>query len=285
MEESTLLRIPTPGGCAVNVRPGSNDSFWSLYGSGSWEPETSAVFRRFMDAQHSYIDIGAWIGPTLLLGCQIANRAYGIEPDPIAYAELSENIQCNRPLTNNVRLFNLCITPVSGKVSFGSRGGGGDSTSSLLFSGEATQWSVDGVNFQDWINDNQISDCNFIKVDIEGGEYSVLPTMLTYLKKSRPTLLLALHPCFLGDLHAQSMKVKVRNSLSRLKNTLRILSMLRFYKYCYSLKGRCPTSAYRFRLIQFVDRIPSKGAVFFLTCLRGLVGRPHELLFTDRKWQ
>jgi len=284
MEESTFLRIATPGGGTVHVRRGNNDHFWRSYENGSWEPETSAVFRRFIDPQRSYVDIGAWIGPTLLLGCQLAKRAYGVEPDPIAFAELLENIQHNRPLTDNVRLFNLCITPVSGKVSFGSRGTGGDSMSSLLFSSEATSWKVEGIKFEDWIKQNDISDCTFVKIDIEGGEYSLLPSMRTFLRCNRPTVLLSLHPCFLGDLGAQGAKAKLKNSLLRFKSTLQILHLLAFYKYLYSPRGRCPSCTHHSRFVQILDRAPWKPAVLFLSCLYGLLGRPHELLLTDRPW-
>jgi FkbM family methyltransferase len=171
------LQIATPGGVSVRVRPGGNDDFWAYYENGNWEPDTAAVFRRFLDAGHSYIDIGAWIGPALLLGCQPAGCAFGIEPDPLAYDELLANIESNRPLTDNVTLFNVCIAPVSGKVSFGSQGSGGDSMSSLLFAGGKTSWTVDGVSFQEWIAASGITDCNFAKIDIDGAGYSLLPTM------------------------------------------------------------------------------------------------------------
>src|ERR1700687_4776653 len=52
-----------------------------------------------MGRQHCYIDVGAWIGPTLLYGCQLAKMAYGLEPDPIAFAELEQH----RPEPGNPR--------------------------------------------------------------------------------------------------------------------------------------------------------------------------------------
>jgi FkbM family methyltransferase len=285
--QSSQLRI-TVAGDPVQVRRGKNDGFWSLYERGSWEPDTQAVFRRFIDKQHSYIDIGAWIGPTLLLGCQFAKHAYGVEPDPVAYTELVENMKYNRPLTNNVQLFNICITPVSGKVSFGSRGDGGDSASSLLFSNEKTSWTVDGVNFQEWIEQNEINDCNFIKIDIEGGEYSVLPTMAAYLKNHRPTLHLSLHPCFLGELEVRGVKAKLKRSIVRLANTIRMLNTLRFYKYMHDpigkvqSLGRCSLpSRIRHRLV----KKSWKPVVLLVACLCSIWGHPSALVLTDQKWQ
>jgi FkbM family methyltransferase len=274
-------------GTPVHVRRGKNDAFWGRYEEGVWEPDTQAVFRRFIDKQHSYIDIGAWIGPTLLQGCQLAQRAYGIEPDPVAYAELTGNIEDNRLVTGNVQLFNICITPVSGKVSFGSRGDGGDTMSSLLFSDGKTSWVVEGVNFQDWIERNEIEDCNFIKIDIEGGEYSVLPTMAAYLRHHRPTLLLSLHPCFIGDLAARSLQSRFQRALFRLRSTLNLLNIVWFYKHIYDPLGKVPAStigSLRTRLHHVLAAPTWKPVVFLMMALRSILGKPSVLVLTDQQW-
>jgi len=287
LPQSSQLHIALEGNL-VHVRCGENNGFWSDYERGLWEPDTQAVFRRFIDTQHSYIDIGAWMGPTLLLGCQLAKRAYGVEPDPVAYAELVENIKYNWPLTDNVQLFNICITPVSGKVAFGSRGNGGDSMSSLLFSNKKTSWTVDGMNFQEWIELNKINDCNFIKMDIEGGEYSVLPTMTAYLRKHRPTLHLSLHPCFLGELEVRGVMAKLKRSILRLKNTIRILNMLRFYKYLYDPHGRGQSwggSSLPSRIHGRLVKKSWKPIILLVACLCSIRGNPSALVLTDQKWQ
>lgn len=274
-------------GTPVRVRRGRNDDFWGRYEEGVWEPDTRAVFRRFIDKQHSYIDIGSWIGPTLLQGCQLAGRAYGIEPDPVAFAELAENIEDNQLIAGNVQLFNVCIAPVSGKVSFGSRGDGGDTMSSLLFSGGKTNWMVEGLTFQDWIERTGIDDCNFIKIDIEGGEYSVLPTMAAYLTSHRPTLLLSLHPCFIGDLAAKSIKARFRRSVFRLSNTINLLRIVRFYRHMYDPLGKVPGSAigsFRTRLHHAMAAPTWRPVVFLMMALRAILGKPSVLVLTDREW-
>ena len=286
MPQSSQLQITVEEN-PVHVRRGKNDSFWSDYVNGSWEPHTSAVFRRYIDTEHSYIDIGAWIGPTLILGCQLAKRAYGIEPDPIAYDELVENIGYNRPLTDNVQLFNICIAPLSGKVSFGSRGDGGDTMSSLLFSNGKTTWTVSGMNFQEWVEQNEINDCNFIKIDIEGGEYGVLPTMTAYLRNQRPTLYLSLHPCFLGEQKILGVMAKLKRSILRLRNTIRILKMLRFYEYLYDPFGKVPIlgmSSFRSQLHHRLTKSGYKPLGLLVACLNGIRGNPSTLVLTDQQW-
>jgi hypothetical protein len=51
------------------------------------ESAEDPIFKRLINPQYSYIDMGAWIGPTLLLGCQLAKHCHGIEPDLKSYAE------------------------------------------------------------------------------------------------------------------------------------------------------------------------------------------------------
>jgi len=223
----------------VQVVSGPHDSFWREVDSGVWEQATFKIFERFLDSQHSYIDIGAWIGPTVLYGCQIAKTAYGLEPDPISFAELERNVSMNKPLTDNIRLVDACIARHTGEAILGSRGSGGDSTSSLLFAKKKTHWTVKGITFDDFVRQQAITDCNFIKIDIEGGEYQILPTMTGYLKKNRPTVHLSLHPLYL--------KIRPLGLLGRLvariRGTLVIIRSIKFYKHIYDHDGNDLTPA------------------------------------------
>ncbi|PEC43110.1 hypothetical protein CON11_19670 [Priestia megaterium] len=38
---------------------------WNEMHQNNWEEETFEIFDRFLNNEHSYIDIGAWIGPTV----------------------------------------------------------------------------------------------------------------------------------------------------------------------------------------------------------------------------
>ena len=74
------------------VDSSNNTSFWAQLQVGVWEPETFKIFDIFLDKNHSYIDLGAWIGPTVLYGCQNAKFCYAVEPDPVAFKNLKNNI-------------------------------------------------------------------------------------------------------------------------------------------------------------------------------------------------
>jgi FkbM family methyltransferase len=171
------------------------DLFWERVWLDDWEPHTFKIFDIFLDPDHSFIDIGAWIGPTALYGCQIAKHCYAIEPDPVAFCQLKENFALNPALLAKATLSNLCIADVNGTVTLGNKTSdlGGDSMSSLLFADGPTAWRVPAVTLTQYLQDQGIDDCNFIKMDVEGAEALILPSIAELLNHTRPTLCLSLH--------------------------------------------------------------------------------------------
>ncbi|MDH3278387.1 MAG: FkbM family methyltransferase [Nitrosopumilus sp.] len=181
--------------------------FWKDYQTGNWEPKTLHIFDTFLEKDHSYIDIGAWIGATVLYASNLAKHSYAIEPDPIAFSELKKNILLNKNLSLKITLFEICISDNSGITHLHCPGNSkfGTSKSSILGNGK-NQVKVNTLTFDDFIKENNIKDCNFIKMDIEGGEFIVLPTMVEFLKKQKPTLLIEFHSPFV-----QHLKEKLEN--------------------------------------------------------------------------
>ena len=162
-----------------------------------------------------YIDIGAWIGPTVLYSANIYKKVIAIEPDPIALERLRRNINANT--FHNIVLIEKGLSFENGMSEFGGNGPLGNSESTLLIANKAEYLSYPGrhTNFHKHedivsietitierlieqlnINPEQIS---LIKMDIEGGEKIVVPALLIFLKKYKPTIYISLHRCFLRD--------------------------------------------------------------------------------------
>lgn len=185
--------------------------FWRNVQNNRWENHTFTIFDTFLDKDHSYIDIGAWIGPTALYGCQIANHCYAIEPDPIAWKELEQNVSMNPKLQDKITLFQGCIGNTCSTVSFGSHphcgSHFGNSLSSMLFGKSEDAILVRSITLEKFIQMNHIRNCNFIKMDIEGGETLVLPNIINYLQKNKPTLFLSLHPHLFPHVENDSQKI------------------------------------------------------------------------------
>jgi FkbM family methyltransferase len=195
-----------------------NLKYYIFWRHKSWEEETYRILQRYLDSEHSYIDIGAWIGPTVLYAAQIAKKTYAIEPDPLAFKELEKNVSLNPTFQQKISLHEKCINVTTGKVRFGTPSMGGDTISSLRFGDSENAWIVEGITFDDFIKENTITDCNVIKIDIEGAEAIVIPTMIQYLEKYKPTLHLSMHPEFFNDPK---------------KDTVKIIDVLKIYKYVY----------------------------------------------------
>jgi FkbM family methyltransferase len=201
-------------------------AFWDDFSHGVFEPETLCVFDAFLDAEHSYIDIGAWIGPTVLYGCQLARHCYAIEPDPVAYKLLETNVQLNPALCQKVTLFRGCIAAHCGVATLGNMFSsvGGDTRGSLVYSGVAKgEWNVRSTTLQQFMEVHQIRDCNFIKMDVEGGESIIVPSIADFLVSDKPTLHLSLHPKYFEDPY---------------EDTKEILQILAHYPYLLDMEGK-----------------------------------------------
>ena len=142
--------------------------FWENVKNGKWEPDTFKVFDKFLDKKHSFIDMGAWIGPTTLYGAHSAKHCYSIEPDPVAFGNLKKNVSLNPTLAEKINIFDCCITDKTGPVKFGNPEELGNSGSSMLIADSKRSISVSGITLEEFIEKNKIDDCNFIKIDIEG---------------------------------------------------------------------------------------------------------------------
>ena len=197
---STVVR----DGIAFQVTPSpAYLPFWNEMASSTWEPHTMAVLKRFLRDDKTMLDVGAWIGPTTLFGAHLAREVIALEPDPVAFNELAGNIALNRDVSSRITILKACLAPTTGPVALYSGGfyhkeqsAFGDSMSSLLSSPESTdQNSVDaqGVSIDDIEKGYDCASLGFIKMDVEGGEYLLLPVLRDFLATYRPTVFVSFH--------------------------------------------------------------------------------------------
>lgn len=187
----------TRGNFTISVRP-DHAEFWTDFSAGRWEPETLEIFDRYIDRETLHLDIGAWIGPTALYAASKASRVIAFEPDPQAFAVLTANIALN-PGASSIRAEPVAISPENGRMRLGSRGSPGDSMSSALFADQQLSWEADTCRLDSYLADWPAGSPVFFKIDIEGGEYRLLPSLAPLFRRYRSTVLLSLHQFyFLG---------------------------------------------------------------------------------------
>lgn len=212
-------------------------AFWHNYVNGSWEPRTISLFDQLITKNITYIDVGAWIGPTLLYATQLAKKSYAFEPDPYAFSELSANVKANPHLTN-IKIFNLFVGANTGTITMGSRAEMGDSMSSILFSESDKSWSVESVQLKNFIRRENIDSPIFMKIDIEGGEYSLIPSLRGLFQDYDITLYLSLHPDFLArTIPGKNIPIKIKRRLILFMAHIRLLIGIRPLRFTYDIYG------------------------------------------------
>lgn len=192
------------GGEPFRVDP-YHSRFWRKASAGKWEPETFAVLDRHLSPDRDYLDIGAWIGPTVLFAARKARRVITVEPDPAAFRALHWNLELNG--LENVTALPVALADTVGVTRMaGMRGERGDSTTSLL---NPTGAAGSDVLTLDWVTFSasvDLSAVGLVKIDVEGAEYDLVPQMADWLTQTRPPLLLSTHAPYLPeDQRAQRM--------------------------------------------------------------------------------
>jgi FkbM family methyltransferase len=173
-----------------------HNAFWKSVEAGEWEPYTFEVLDRFVTSETNVIDIGAWIGPVTLYASKTAKHVYAVEPDPVAFKELSA-----LAAVPNVSLFNQAILNRNGKVTLGGEILGSSTT---RIGCETNAFETPCVTLESFVDGNKIDGPIFIKMDVEGAEELILESR--FFEKYRPTLYLSVH----HPLYKNSQRVEAR---------------------------------------------------------------------------
>lgn len=193
-------------------------AFWKKVSDGSWEPETFQILQKFLDPESTYCDIGAFIGPTVIFASSRCKKVICFEPDPVAFGYLLTNIQRNN--IKNIQAYNLAVTEKTSIIKMSSFGGNlGDSMTSSLDNKKAAE-SIEAISLS-WKNLSEIIDVysiDLFKIDIEGGEFSLIPAMSKFLAESKPPLWLSTHPTYLPENERQPAIRKLVAALSHYRN-------------------------------------------------------------------
>lgn len=268
------MRVIEKNNKRFNVAITEHVPFWKKVDKGRWEPHTFKIFDDFLSADRICLDIGGWIGPTALYAAQLAKHVYAFEPDPLAYQELEVNVNLNKSAewSSRLTIYNKAIAVNPGTIKLGSRKRGGDSMSSVLFADRSTSWEVQAITLQQFIEDEKLQNEKFfIKMDIEGGEYELIPSLKNFFSRYDVDLYLSVHPFYLEDSQAggqekeSSLSRRVSRRLAFVKQQIKLIRSLPF-RYLYHIDGR------RVSLYQQILKAIVTGDF------------THEIVATNTKW-
>ncbi|MBY6037803.1 FkbM family methyltransferase [Fictibacillus nanhaiensis] len=236
--------------------------FWDNVFSNHWEDFTFNILDYYLHPDKNYLDIGAWIGPTVLYAANKAKHTFSIEPDPVAFAELQKNMEMNTSIAHKITLINKALSYQSGTKKLYKREHFGDSSSSLIPTLSDDFHTVSVSTLKEVLKEFLIEDLSLIKMDIEGGEYLLVPSMRSYLKKYKPAFYLSLHPNFLKSYMLKECSSEKEREKTFRKRVKKLVKSLKMYEYIYD------SSFHRIDQNDFLDLL--------LT-----INEPVEFLFTS----
>lgn len=257
--------------------------FWSDLNSGAWEQETFDIIDYFVKDDSKTMDIGCWIGPISLYMAAKGARVYSIDPDPIAYNIFVENLNLNPSLKLLINPFNIALTPNDQDVILFARQEYGNSSTSILKRTRDNLSSVidNGINLENFINTANILHLDFIKMDIEGAEFELLPDILPAIEKlGLPTLFVSFHYSYLNEyIYHKTLKNRdISLILMKLEN------FLGFYLFKSKLLAALGKSVQIAGKYSFIYTDSGEQILHEELTPGRLLRKKLNLVFTNREW-
>ena len=163
-------------GKIIKVHPNSlalNHVFYTVY----LKSEYDRLEKFKIEEKDIVIDIGAHLGFfTIKAAKQACNGiVHALEPFSMHYKLLKDNILSNK--IKNVKFYNQAISDKANELVFyyTLHGDPGDTSLFKINPMEKTyEEKVKSISLNDFFQREQIEQCNFLKIDCEGAEYSIL---------------------------------------------------------------------------------------------------------------
>jgi FkbM family methyltransferase len=161
-----------------------------LFVKGWHELASTQILKSILTKNECVVDIGANIGYYTLLEAEIVKDGivYAIEPDPINFSILNQNIRMNG--LENVKTFNVAISNEKGFARFyiyRRR----NLCSLIKYDNPIGEIVVETCALDEFLKDKKV---NFIRMDVEGAEYEILNGAHETLKRKNLKLFIEFHP-------------------------------------------------------------------------------------------
>ena len=192
--------------------------FWLVFENG-WEEDTFKIFEHLISPHTTYVDIGAYIGPTALMAASYGCKdMYCVEASPANFYFLKKNLEKNKSEIPPYKVDNMCLYNKSGdSVGFN---GGFLSTANAISHGNH-RWLVNTVTIEDYFNNHNIPTGNvFTKIDIEGAESLIIEQFVELAKKlTQSHVFLSIHPPFIDDIYSFAEKCEMLYMIGDIYNS------------------------------------------------------------------
>ena len=168
-----------------------NSFFWDIE---TWETGNYEIIKKLSDTHDVFVHAGGWIGPFTLFASNLYKKVYCLEPDPVAFFELEQNVKYNN--YENVFLDRRAFLNEEKEIIIGDSAPLGTSVTNIFQ--KANGVKVDTVSLKNYFKENNIPKNSFLMLDVEGAEYLLFDDF-EFFEIYRPTILISYHLTFLSD--------------------------------------------------------------------------------------
>jgi FkbM family methyltransferase len=192
---------------------------WALHKTfvfGTYEPGVVRGLKEEIQPGWTVVDVGANIGYfTLLMANRVGPQGKVIAFEPLAenFRILKENIKLNGH--TNVVAENCALMSRTERIELRSATPGAITWVASVRIDEKSaveSQSVEAVTLDEYVELNGIAKIDFLKIDVEGAEASVLEGATNVLERDRPTLLIEMHELDrFKDQHPAILKLRDHN--------------------------------------------------------------------------
>lgn len=198
-----------------------NHWFWTQYDQ-LWEIDTYNVFKNFICPGKQYVDVGSWIGPTVLFAKALgASEVHAVEAN-VETAEMLRKSCLNSEILKDVQVHNYCINDKEEIVEFGNLDGSHAISSASSVRG--TGFRVQGITLLNFLKSNELLNIPFLKIDIEGAELDIASDLDYLFKNTNINIHLSLHPPFWSRVERVALLLECIKQFHILDSKLNVIS-------------------------------------------------------------
>jgi FkbM family methyltransferase len=168
--------------------------------TSGFEEGTLRFFDAVLPLCHRMVDFGAYVGFTALYAATFGLEVVAFEPSPTNFALLEANVAANPALAPLVQAFRHGLGAADQDVVLYAKGAAdsGSSVFRTIERGGVLHGRVDAtIPLRDAaavLREVAVDHRSLLKIDIEGGEYAVLPAIAPLLAARKPWLHVSFHP-------------------------------------------------------------------------------------------
>jgi FkbM family methyltransferase len=152
------------------------------------------LFKSLIQPRDTILDIGGNIGCTSILFGHLGKKVYSFEPSPSTYRYLERNVKSAN--LDNVVPLNVGLSKESGTfdLTFAPNDRSGGFVSNMIRASEG--YAVEKITIKQgdsFVEDHNLPKIDFIKIDVEGFEKSVIEGLSATIGRDRPIVALELN--------------------------------------------------------------------------------------------